>query len=85
MPPEYRRGVGLARAVLTVAAACTASARALRARRAIQPGRGGAEGPDPRVQGDVRPYVQSARLEGKLRSRASRGSATRTCARVPAD
>lgn len=30
------------------------------------------------MQGDVMHYVQSARLQGKLRSRASRGSATRS-------
>ena len=36
-----------------------------RARQAIQPGRGGAEGKDPRGQGDVRAYVQSARLHGR--------------------
>jgi hypothetical protein len=37
------------------------------------------------MQGDIGTYVQSARLKDELRSRAFRGSATGTCARVPAD
>ena len=53
------------------------------ARRAVQPGRGGAEGQDPRPQGDIGTYIQSARLRTSCAPRMR--SATGACARVPAD
>jgi hypothetical protein len=58
-----RRGVGLARAARAVVGVLRGECQALRARRAIQPCRGEAEGQDPRGQGDVRTYVQRARLK----------------------
>jgi hypothetical protein len=50
-------------------------------------GRGRAESHRPGLvgRGDIRPYAQSARLKEEPRSRASRASAARTCARVPED
>jgi cytochrome c5 len=59
------RGVGVARASRAVVGVLRGECQALRARLAVQPGRGEADGWDPRVQGDVRPYVQSARLQGR--------------------
>ncbi len=51
---------------------------------AVQPGRGGAEDQDPRMQGDVRLLTSRARaFEDELRSAEAERHGT--CARVPAD
>jgi len=80
------RGVGPAGAVPPASpTTCTAPDGPFVRGGAVQPGRGGDGSQDPRAQGYITALCTERAPSRKPRSRASRGSATGSCARVPAD